>query len=199
MHIFENFKYLIKNSKSKEDFDIDFTYNVLLDIDSDDYEKINCFIEQTLNVYPLILSMADKGSIEQQNKYLKQLFLRYIQEQSYALAFSTLIMKNPIFLNKLDSQYNKKLATKNLYEQLKKDIAKSDTNGIIQSEESKKKLAEYLEKEILLIMENNSFNFNKEAYIKSKNIFELQIKDIFNKFTEAQEKNISIEEFWDTY
>jgi len=199
LHIFENFKYLIKNSKSKEDFDIDFTYNVLLDIDSDDYEKINCFIEQTLNVYPLILSMADKGSIEQQNKYLKQLFLRYIQEQSYALAFSTLIMKNPIFLNKLDSQYNKKLATKNLYEQLKKDIAKSDTNGIIQSEESKKKLAEYLEKEILLIMENNSFNFNKEAYIKSKNIFELQIKDIFNKFTEAQEKNISIEEFWDTY
>lgn len=199
MHIFENFKYLIKNSKSKEDFDIDFTYNVLLDIDSDDYEKINCFIEQTLNVYPLILSMADKGSIEQQNKYLKQLFLRYIQEQSYALAFSTLIMKNPIFLNKLDSQYNKKLATKNLYEQLKKDIAKSDTNGIIQSEESKKKLAEYLEKEILLIMENISFNFNKEAYIKSKNIFELQIKDIFNKFTEAQEKNISIEEFWDTY
>jgi len=199
LHIFENFKYLIKNSKSKEDFDIDFTYNVLLDIDSDDYEKINCFIEQTLNVYPLILSMADKGSIEQQNKYLKQLFLRYIQEQSYALAFSTLIMKNPIFLNKLDSQYNKKLATKNLYEQLKKDIAKSDTNGIIQSEESKKKLAEYLEKEILLIMENISFNFNKEAYIKSKNIFELQIKDIFNKFTEAQEKNISIEEFWDTY
>ena len=199
MHIFENFKYLIKNSKSKEDFDIDFTYNVLLDIDSDDYEKINCFIEQTLNVYPLILSMADKGSIEQQNKYLKQLFLRYIQEQSYALAFSTLIMKNPILLNKLDSQYNKKLATKNLYEQLKKDIAKSDTNGIIQSEESKKKLAEYLEKEILLIMENISFNFNKEAYIKSKNIFELQIKDIFNKFTEAQEKNISIEEFWDTY
>jgi len=199
LHIFENFKYLIKNSKSKEDFDIDFTHNVLLDIDFDDYEKIHCFIEQTLNIYPLILSMADKGSIEQQNKYLKQLFLRYIKEQSYALAFSTLIMKNPILLNKLDSQYNKKLATKNLYEQLKKDIAESDTNGIIESEESKKKLAEYLEKEILLIMENNSFNFNKEVYIKSKNIFELQIKDIFNKFTEAQEKNISIEEFWDTY
>lgn len=205
--IHKNFEYLIDKVDDEDDFEIDFNYAVLKEIDDKDYERIDQFIKLTLDTYPHYFNNIQekkesniKKATNDDDTRLKKKFLKEIKF-SISLAADTLLEKNILnnhhdeIISDINYMVSKSISKQNLQNYLRSDIdfflagTKINVN----------KLSVYIRDEILLRIKDNNLQYKIDA-VKELNLLKNQEKEfLYEQLYNIIKNDESTEEFWDSY
>lgn len=207
--IYTNFKLLL-SIQNQDEFEIDFNSTVIPDIDIDKengfYKRLDMFIKNELFLANQILTKHYNKNIEVHNKYLKEMFLKHMYTNNLTLAVYTMSLKmnnmeryNDLYkFNKIELDIlEKKINDKNLKEIILSDIEISSLHLSL-TEENKQALANYLVKEIDLILDENYHRFQTKITNSEQEAMTAEFNYYLKLLQLAIKNNKSMETFWES-
>jgi hypothetical protein len=199
------------DKRTESDFEDQFNLDVLQSVlEKDEIRRINIMIKKLLDTYQEMLTFIpiDFNKVLTYNKYLKEIFIYHLEQQNPIHAIFALMLKYPETSNFYNESYSylfeinrKKTSKTKIFELIKCDIEESEINQIILDEESKKKLTEYLVREIIERIDEKKQIFkigrlNNKEIERLKNFsftdFGLKLQELKKTLTTRS----STEEFW---
>ena len=213
--IYKNFEYLLKHAmcdkRTESDFEDQFNLDVLKSVlEEDEIRIINKMIQKFLRIYQEMFTFTaiDFNKVLTYNKYLKEIFMYHLEQQNPIHAIFALMLKYPETSNFNNESYSylfeinsKKISKTKIFTLIKRDIEESEINQIILDEESKKKLTEYLVKEITERIDENMQIFkigrlNNKTIEGLKNISLTDFEFKLEELKKTLKRRNSVEEFW---
>lgn len=214
---YKKFIYLIELEDDIELFEDEFNATVLKNVDIKSYNLITKFIESLLEVYTLLLYDVSEtrdsnipAKMDTENVYLKTIFVRFIEQQNIAQAIHVLLLKNSSKNSDdsygaiLETLSSKSFSKNNLFVAIKDDITNSKIAKYLINKKNIIALAKYLQKEILLRIDDtkNRFRIGKmdnELLVLENEIVSFITTMLEEVLLEIIKKGESVEAFWDNY
>lgn len=213
---YKNFTYMLEFEKEIGLFEDKFNESVLKNVDLSRYRIIDKFIQSMLEIYTFALyDVSQKrdsnlsGKFITENKYLKDIFLRLIEEQNIIQAVDVLLLKHSS--KKLDNSFSlelglfssKSFSKDNLFIAIKYDIDSKIAKYLL-DEKNINGLARYLQEEILQRVYESKEKFkigkiDKECFALNNEELAFEKTVLVEKLLDIVESCQSTEEFWEKY
>lgn len=197
-------------------FEDKFNESVLKNVDLSRYRIIDKFIQSMLEIYTLALyDVSQKrdsnlsGKFITENKYLKNVFLRLIEEQNIIQAVDVLLLKHDS--KRLDNSSSpelglfssKSFSKDNLFIAIKYDIDSKIAKYLL-DEKNINGLARYLQEEILQRVYESKEKLkigkiDKECFALNNEELAFEKTVLVEKLLDIVESCQSTEEFWEKY